>query len=410
MKCMGLHWRNIYSFASISVFNFAFFIPQCAFLIILFPVLVFKAQPKTFKSGFLLGVLIFGPNMFWIMHVMTHHSHAPWWLSVLGYLVVVVYGALTCGAWCAITKRVPGFVRALSPVGYWIFVEYFFLWPVGIPLGYPFLNPCIPLAQYPCFLRGVSLIAVLLGNPVQESVVESVVHVPPVWNRVLNTHAPWAQSAQGVGQKVYQLLVCNDGHYDRASILVSPETMFRFSLNNYSDVVKLLSSALQEDQHWFLGSVYRCDKKAYQAVYWLQGERAQESPIKNIYVKKVLMPFAEYTPRLWRWTNGLQEQCLGVSDGFYVPTGILGIEFFDVTPTQRIVPRICLEFFLANSFTEFRRYQESRKNIVVYAFINDSWYPEIFRQWMRGCAALKASLANVPVVMIGHFECCCFRP
>lgn len=365
-------------------FNAAFFIPYGFLSLIGFPYFVYRLGMQTFLHGFFLGVSIFCIHFLWVLHVLWYHSQAPWWLCCIGYALFVGYCSATIGvlSWGVgmIVRRMTKFrcgIALCAAIVYLAFVEYAFFWPIGIPLGYPFLNPVLPLFE--CVKSAV---------PIRYS------YVPPVTNRVINSGVWWSRYVSGVGHKVYQQLCAVQ---PTESLVVSPESMFPFSLNKHPECIALWSTQMRAEQNWLFGSLYTNAQGTFQVVYCLQG-----GLIKNFYVKKRLMPFAEYIPRVWNSCKYLRGLFVCPRGLFSVPSGTLGCDYFECDGT-RLIPYVCLEFF-CSSLQTFKHHREKNTPCLVLAFVNDSWFPSYFRQWMMWRVRYVALLTNLPVVYVGHFS------
>lgn len=386
--------------------NLAFFSPDHIGFLVLFaplPLLHFFysfPSPWTgFKAGWWWGLCIFGFHFTWLLELLLRHTAASRVVCWSLYVLVVSYFALGSACWLWITallsqryRILPAFV--CSSILYWYYIERWIFVLPGLGTGYPFLNPCIPLASYTLFLRMISVASLSVASPVAKPV--NVAHILPVINRVKNITAGWRASPQGVAHKIhYQLSV-----HERSDVYVTPESMFPFALNQHPELIRFWATALPQAGHLFIGSIFQKGDARYQAVYWLQ-----QNLIINLYVKKMLTPFVENIPTAWRNVPKLKQLFLKDGTEFCDESVSESVEYFDVTPTLRIIPRICLELFFLNR-TDFEQYQDPSKNIKIFFFANDSWFNEFFRKLMYNFVTIKSHRIGLPIVYIGHFGCC----
>lgn len=405
---------------SAALFNGAFFFSDyLGWLVIFFlvPLGFFFIRKNssivTIKAGFLWGLLVFGGHFTWLFDVLMSHSRAPWWLCAVMTLVVVIYFSLSSICWFAATRALYDwsksilFALGISALGYWLFIEYLILWPARLGYGYPFINPCIPLASYKLFLR---IIACIFGlTPITYNTHEKIVYIPPVVNKIKNSRAPWATDPNGVGRQIYKALYAHGKQTEEPVFLLAPESMFSFPLNNYPDIIQLWSRALPARQHFFIGTVYAEQGRQYQAVFWLQA-----GLIIKIYVKKCLTPFVERIPKSWRGFAGAKQAFMTgsqeFSDELITSTHNLIDTIFEPDETTRFIPQICLEFFMCGGARSFDHLRAPKKNTKILFCANDSWFNRPFRDILYKLSVLKAQLIGLPVVYVGHCGCYHINP
>jgi apolipoprotein N-acyltransferase len=417
-------------FLSALIFNLAFSCPDTfGILILLAPVpLLCRRSEIFFRYGFVWGLLVFGFHFHWLYQVMYQHSQAPWWLCGIVFVLVFTYFSVTSGLWFWLMQWSLGigtrycarisFALSLSKganglltIAYWWVMERWILCPVGLGIGYPFINPGIPLVSYPFFLKIVTFVfscGGLLYQPIINEPNVAMRYVAPVVNRVKNTTAPWRHDPVGVGQQMYRELVevedrsariLRQAQDERPPLLfLAPESMFPFVLNKYPDLVKLWTTALPDNGHLLLGSVFQHDGKYYQAVFWLRA-----GLIIKVYVKKLLTPFVEKIPDVWKNSKDIKDVFLHNAIEFTDDDDAGTAGFFDITPGVRIIPRICLEFFFSRR-ADFEPYVTSDKQPMIIHFANDSWFNGFFRKILVYRARLKQAELGIPVVWVGHYE------
>jgi len=369
-------------------------------------------SPTPVVAGLLWGVLIYAPHFHWFVDVMICHSSASWWLIGALYSVVVLYFSASSMVWFWIAARLDarcvvmrglsaGWCRAmimlLTGYGYWVFVESYSLLPINLA-GYPFISPCIPLAYYKPFLAVMACMAA--PSIARYSVPHSYAYISPVINKIKNVQAPWCNSPEGVGQMLYHALanISLEGQ-NKPVLLVAPESTFPFALNRHLDCIAQWNNVLPDKAHMLIGSVFAQGQQYYQSVFWLHGRL-----IIKIYVKKILTPFVEKVPATWRTISTIKEAFMGQTVEYSESSVGVGDEFFDVTTSLRVIPRICLEFFFLprQSYVPF---VATGKATWIFLFVNDSWFNNFFRTILYRLAAYKASCLGLPVLFIGHFGC-----
>ncbi len=406
------------------LFSTAFLFPESlGWLIFFFPIPIwyfFKQAPDyraSFKAGFFWGLCVFGVHFTWLFDVLIMHSQASWWLCGILYSVIVIYFTLTSSCWFISTTLLQRILRsttcalAMSAVCYWILMEHVILFPISPGYGYPFLNPFIPLASYPLFLKTIALVLGLMGY-YPEKHHSQITYVAPVINKIKNHDAPWRSDPDGVGWQIYKSLYTielenKNSQISHPELFVAPESTFCFSLNYYPDIIRLWTSAIGHNKHLFMGSIYAHEHRIYQVVFWLH-----RGLIIKIYVKKLLTPFVEIIPERWQHCASLKGAFLHSSREFSDTHkgGELISDVFDIGPNQRFIPQICLEFFIRGSARGFDHLKAPNKQNTILFFTNDSWFNKHFRNILYNLTVLKAQLIGLPVIYIGHHGCYQINP
>jgi apolipoprotein N-acyltransferase len=393
------------------MFNLAFFFPDyCGFLILFFIVPlagVVISSRHAWRDGFVWGLSTFGPHFSWLFLVIYRHSAAHWSLAMLVYLVVVAYFSITSGCWLWLSaqffKGVHRFFFFMGiSLAYWFVAIDWIVKPFGF-IGYPFINPLIPLAAYRPFLRLVAVCTMMItGRHGGGAEAPTFVYCSPVVNRIVNVGAPWRKSPYGVGQKIYEELAgLHAVHvsHQGTKIFVTPESMFCFPLNCYPRVIAHVSKALSDDEHLLMGSIIERGGRYFQAVFWLH-----KGLIIKFYVKKLLTPFVEKMPDTWKSIQTLKQPFLGDAAEFCDQAHDFGASFFDIEPNLRIIPRICLEFFYGKRH-DFDKERATDRNVWVFLFANESWFDGVFKKILFLSAKLTTNYIGLPVLYSGHFGC-----
>lgn len=396
--------------------NLAFFFPMVfGVLVLLFWVPLAVDRRFTFGKGFVWGLGVFGPHFVWLAVLLVTKSHAPYALALLGYAGVVAYFAVTSGVWLALTGRLPvrWWVRVITAVFYYYYIENYSLIIFGRCEGYPFLNPLIPLAEYPwvvwlvakvgAALRWVMFGGALTLNPLAPGDVR-LVYVAPM---------PGVQEhAVKVGQQVFHALAklslgsvessVDQARVTKPLIIVTPESFYQFSLNLRPEQLSLWSSVVPDGAFFVVGSQMIIGRKFYQAAYLTQG-----GLIKKYYVKHHCTPFVEKIPKLWRRIEPLRGVFLQNADEFSRGKMPLAQGLFDVGAGVRLIPQICSEFFFTLSAPKVWQVCQLCGDYkrALLLMINDSWFAGYFQQTLKALTAIKAAYLGLPVIYVGHNGC-----
>ncbi len=351
--------------------------------------------------GFVWGLMIFCFHFHWLAQALVKHAGISITLTAALLVPLVSYFSLLTALWfCAMRWACMRRAWLLAPVSvaFWYLLDAYGLVLFGMRMGYPFINPCLPLMHYRWAL-------VLLGlfMPTQPTLhdttalVERLCFVPPVVNRAWCYGESWTRSPHAV---VHRL--CKQISFEREhnAVLVSPESTVLFPLNKYKALVRTLSPETNDQMVYILGSLGEKHGLVEQVAHCLQ-----RGLIIKTYVKKILVPFAEQTPPAWQWLQGLRRRLApgyaegragGYEAGYDEPLLIAGCH---------VRLALCLEFF-----EQPVRALCCPKTDVVMALINDSWYGPLFREWLFLLGILKSHVSGRLVVYIGHFGCYTMEP
>ena len=268
--------------------------------------------------------------------------------------------------------------------------------PLGMGAGYPFINPCLPLTQYQWFL--VSLSMLFPPATVQNDttlLVTRLCFVQPVANRAWCYGEAWTRSPHAVVSRIQKKM--STAQID--DILVSPESMLLFPLNQYTELVETLSPTKNSKQTFIVGALRRQGKAFEQVAYCLR-----KGLIIKTYVKKNLVPFAEQIPPAWQMLQGLRQRLMPGFAECISTKHMFDDDCFYLAGCC-VRPVLCWEFF------EQPVYALSDPSIdAIIALVNDSWYSSLFRQWLFLLAMLKSHICGRLVVYIGHYGCYTIEP
>ncbi len=385
-------------------------------MILAFPVFlwralnVYTAKVTALQGGFLWGLIVFGMHFHWLAQLLLQHANASCAFCLFLYGCLVVYGALTTAVWFLVMSMWRSLFFIPVFLAYWFWVDYFFLYPLGFGMGYPFINPLLSLVSYqPCRLLLWCIGVLMYGPTSQPLALPTVLHLPPVVSRAYHYDQPWRCNSDVVGHKLYRQLDRLAARLNAQpwSFVVAPESTFMFPLHKHQDLIHLWSSALPPSTHMMIGSIYKDERGGhYQAVYWLHG-----CLIINVYVKKMAVPIVETMPAQWR-NSCLHNLFLKEGEGECrsMTKQLPGcVDYFDISAQVRVIPQICLEFY-CNSGATIRRHLNYNTYNYVFLFLNDSWFNSFFCSLLYRLAVLKAQLIGVPVWYIGHDECRVIMP
>jgi hypothetical protein len=400
-------------------FNCAFFFPhQVGFLILFFPIpIFFVVQQRSYAwlKGLVWGLCIFLPHFWWLLMMLVKHSEGSIALSIGAYLYAAVYLSLTSGLWFLsaailssyLAKIGRGAQRILQIVSfsmvtifYWFFFIDYAVRPMGFK-GYPFISPLIPLASYRWFLKSIALGMYLLG--MQPSVPQDVsyIYCPPVMS--FDSNVPWRTNAQIIGQKIQDALrvVRNERTftYDQPILYISPETMFPFPLNSYPEMIGKWTGVLPQGANWLMASTLAHSGRYFATVFWLC-----DGVTVALYLKKILTPFTEKMPPYWSALDVLRSPFLKRSVEYSDDCKELGVDFFDVGDSLRIIPRLCMEFFFCTR-DECEKLRDSGKNTWIFFFTSEEWFDYYFRQNFDLLVRLRSQILGLPVVFCGNLAC-----
>ncbi len=414
------------------LFNLAFFfpgylgwaiIPSFIFLFQAKFLLVYSNFFKNFKIGFLWGLLVFSFHFIWLFELLLNKSAATFVLSMIIYLLIILYASFTSGLWflgtrlifssfdtiCkanhlgrAVTSKAAFLTIFFSTFSYFYFLQKYSAFFLGKVEGYPFLNPFIPLAKYKWFLCiYFFLIHGHFNFPNQKLKNTKIFYLKPVVKSF--NQKSQNLSASVVGQKIYhQITELNLEKFEsryKNLIIVSPETAYPFSLNRNLQHLKLWNCVLPHKAHFLIGSQREEQGKIFQTVYWIHASR-----IIDFYNKKHQMPFTEKIFSFWKGFNWSKSLFLENKLQFQKGEGNLKKSIFQISEELYIIPKICSELFLDGSLG-IKELLKDKKPVLIFFFVNDSWFIRYLKRIMENFVALKSAQIGLPIVYITHENC-----
>lgn len=390
-------------------YSAAFLFPDyCAWMILLFLIPLIHHKTQTFLSGFLWGGIAYGIHFIWLYILLSQKSHAGPWISLLLYIFIVLYAAITSGVWFIfigfVTRYINKFLSIfISSCVYFVFIKHYMFWFLGT--GYPFLNPLIPLVKYKFFCF---LFSVLLGS----SIVPQFYHLPKEGDLILNhgkdTYAfCYLPPCTRRTERGCFLQMCDhlknlqlqkrSQNYD-AVFLLGPETTYPYRFNNKNWLLRRWGDLLPSNTHMLLGSAYviktakiplKVRIKRHQSVYWLKG-----CLIMQRYDKTHRVPFTEKLPSYWKrkkWARSLFDDRVFIKKGKN-KSGTL----FHLTSTFSMRPILCSELFMKYDL------DCSGKPDFLVAFVNDDWFCGYFRRILLMLARYRGIMLGKSLVYVGH--------
>ncbi|MBY0353470.1 hypothetical protein K2W90_03835 [Candidatus Babeliales bacterium] len=366
----------------------------------------------TFKracaQGFVWGVCFYALHLVWFLCLFVTKSQVSVPASCLWYAIMVLYFSCIAGVWFGAGSWLimwckQTFLRAISSLfvvlGYFVFNDYWGLLVFGSfdSCGYPFANPLIPLVRYSWFLAMVSFFGNCLYGPTQQrSCFEpdqvELVHIKP-------------KKSRSVQQRVYGVYQAIGAHKLSGTVkhvlFVAPESTIPFHINQEPWMIQMLQCALPANGHLLIGAQFENEQhELHQAIYCLDLRR-----IKTIYKKTHSVPFVEKMPPFFKkcailrdiFLKDLRETIEGSSKEKTAPV-------FEIDSENLIVPRMCSELFFMSRAADFLAYRMMKKKVVLFFFVNDSWFVDYFTKIMENVTCIKAAWFGLPIVYIGH-EC-----
>ncbi len=372
-------------------------IPSFLLLFILFK----KIDRPACVYGFVWGVIVFCFHFHWLAQSLIKHGSCSMLLTGALLFPLIMYCSFLTGMWFFAMQWVSRWTRVLIiPVSvvFWYLFDAYGLVPFGMGMGYPFINPLLPLVRYRCFLAALSF---FIGSvPVSHDTTELVkrLHfVPPVVNRAWCYGEAWTGCPYAVVHRLHKQILRGVEHN---AVLVSPESTVLFFLNKHEALIKTLCPAKSDQLTYILGSLRQNNDRIEQVAYCLQS-----GLIIKTYVKKILVPFAEQTPPAWQWLQGLRRRLSsGYAECVAGDNNTAADEHFYIAECS-VRPALCLEFF-----EQPVRALCSARTDAIMALVNDSWYTPLFREWLFLLAVLKSHVSGLLVVYIGHFGCYTIEP
>lgn len=367
-------------------------IPSLALLILYF---YYHNESKVtihMYNGFFWGIIVYGLHFLWLLNLLLNKSHASKNLSYFLYGFITIYFSLISACLFIIIKMLFILTKRLAcnpilttlsitisaMIGYFYSIHHYSLWFLDKNMGYPFIDPLVPLTRIICFFCMLMI---------ENNSFNQIAFVKP---------AHFYEYSKKATYEIFHNLD-KSNPTKKEITYVAPESAYQYSLNKQQEIINFWSHQIPEQSNFFIGSHY-LDKnnKLYQAIYWIQKSR-----IKKIYVKKHCVPLVEKMPKFLKRYTLLKQ--LFIKNKREFSSGKT-TTVFSVTPEITIIPQICSEFFFRSLKQEIihikNNYQKT--NIYIFLFVNDSWFVDYFKKIMENVTYLKALEFKIPILFIGH--------
>jgi len=371
----------------------------------------------SFGAGLLWGIIFFSLHLYAVIDLIVTQGYGVG--RFLLPIFLICYAALHSGLWffCAQkTGALFGNKKSAVIVG-WVFWSFLFftwaphglLWISGKHIGYPFMLPLLPLAQYPQLLfalsslgRNVLLVCMIcfamatalfcVQHKKRYFLIACVFLLPFIagfWiHKKEHTISVFLATSGYVKPPPEQLfcrpLDCAQEIYYRLRRLLKenkniryvfmPELSFRFALNKHLYVIDLWNNALKNSVQLIIGACYQEGEKTYNALYQIQNGK-----IQAVYHKHTLMPLVEYLPSWCRCIPVLHTLFLRNRTPFCC--GSKKSKVLQCAHNVNFIPYICADIFF-----EGKRRGGMSDNTHFLSIINDSifskpYYNNLFLLW-----------------------------
>lgn len=321
----------------------------------------------------ILGILFFSIHFRWLFLLLIEHSCATWLMSFLIYIFFVSYFSISWLLFVSLLKKVSSFVKSISFkiiisstlfCLYLVFLDRLILYPIFPGQRYPLCSPIIFLM--PDKTESETDIAFLRPEPEEER-----------------------GDVLCLAQKIAQQLSSLKMSSIKNKIILAPESTFPFPLNEYPQIVRWWSLSMAKDVHLLIGAQRSELGKFYQTVYWIHGGR-----IIEVYDKLAPLPIAEEKSNNEIWSNLFLKNKNSISSGRQ--TKIFDLGFI------KIVPQICSDLLNDNL-------PALDSSTFICYFMNDSWFPDYFKQLLKKYLILKTLLSKAPAIYITHDDIFCYH-
>ena len=394
--------------SSAILYAIALLFPQYAaplvfiFLIPLFYYLMATQDTKRpiFRIGFLWGLFFFSIALFGIFMLVLTRAQGP--ARVLGYLLPVIYFSLCSGAWFWCMERAffinQPFLITFITFLYFVAMDRWLLFVVGVCCGYPFSYPLLPLIQYPALVQGATLVGLdallyclivsswaiarwghekkgryfifagISGLPfalgpllyLQEN---EPAHLQKIVFLYVEPEDEYPVEATG---KITVGLQAVSEQYPQATTILMPESSFKFSLNSHLDTVKKWCEGMAQHCTLIIGShrteSVKNDEKLHGSLFCIQQGR-----ITHCYDKLNCLPFGETLFQPWNSIHWIKSAFLNKKKMF-APGEKKG-SLISLDNDFKFFPLICYDLFCTNNdpCTE-------HKSFPSLTLANDDWF------------------------------------
>lgn len=376
-------------------FSLPFVFSALGFLVLFFLIPLLFLKRNHFRYGFIWGMIAYGINYIWFYILLINKSTASIKLATVIYIIILTYSALTSAIWFYITDLLSKIIGRtvsliLSSVLYFYTLDKWMFWFFGT--GYPFLNPIIPLMNYPSFRRLLCYLLFITGIN-STSIEPDFYHLPKQKSVTINSDyrfvylKPCSRKGRNLdAYEVYKNLKSLKLERNKDKIFVlGPETTYPYALRSENKLLSMWASVMPNNASLLLGTGRGEGKEFYQTVCQIN-----KGLIINYYDKTHRVPFVERLPRYMEWASFLFDDKVFISKGKNLPEN----EVFTLGGGFTIKPVLCSELFMKKL--------EKVDSEALVAFVNDDWFCSYFRHNLTLLARLKGLVLGAKVLFVGH--------
>ncbi len=401
----------------------------------------------SFKEGYFWGVLVFGLHLHGVLIGIVQMAEGPWYARLVPASFIILYQAFFAAIafWIAhilclqsfvqkycrcikenihvtihhCTDRAKGIIWTVALLAFSYHLNNFCLLLFDYCEGYVFMNPLIPLAQYPIFLKalmidparwfGFSGISPFFIHPIiinsflffairqrakkallcfiivfssiffLHAIQEKTIEKPAAYNHIkplqlIFWSSPNISSMANAGRARFIELLRK---WPDTEIIIMPEAAFYCSHLEQEEISAYWNEEnLGKPMHIILGSFRWAQDNYRNSFLWFYNGVIQAS-----FDKKHAMLLTERTPTLFNRAT--------IHDLYFqrspeiIPSNNER-PLLHITPDIDFVPYICSELF-------FNQYADDKHpDTTILAICNDNWAPEYVGQLMKLCAIFKA--------------------
>jgi len=383
-------------------------------------------------DGLWWGIIFFSMLLSGVVWLVMEYAAA--WQGIILSSLLIVYCALYSATWFWIATVVS--TRLLSPMQWWRIVcwigatiAYFcaldliLLKIIGLPRGYVFASPLVPLAHHSAWLVCLSwlssygALALLVTNSALFSAwlvyarsgyffVACCCMVPflygwispprnhiPNFNQMIVCAIPpdeqCLQHPLDAAQEIQRCITQACVSQPMAMCVCFPESTYPFPLSEYPHVLKVWQENAPHDC-----TVLMCCHDVVDNNLTNKLILMREGRIIQSYDKKIYFPFVEYIPYPWQSISWVKRLFLENKRTFRQTE--LCRPLMQLTPTLTVAPYICADLFFG--------YPDCDEGACpILWLVNDSWFScRYLRHTLFLFAKLQACMHKRPIIYVGH--------
>lgn len=357
--------------------------------------LYLQASKLRFWDGFAWGLLFYGIHLYPLAYIL--YERAQGQLRLLVYPFIIIFFALHSGVWFYVGnsgyKKQYTWAWPSATIAYFFWMQTMAFWIFDLCEGYPFALPIIPLGEYPCFLRLISVLHIygytILLIIAQWHVTQAkgrykllvLVWLFPFWAGCIVPEDPISNEHKACehitcilptsfdeyalyhpmdcAQEIAIALQKGVAQTKEPTCFVFPESTFPFAVQEHH--IALWQSILDDNPHSvMIGTHKKCGKINKNCIVYFNSRR-----IIQTYEKNHSCIFTERTPFLMKCTQ--LGACLFPNTAHEVISYSGTYSLLYMESTHYILPVLCSELFF-NDFSQLP-YKEP-----ILLFCNDSWF------------------------------------